>query len=318
MLNMILKRYVAILLSILVFGAFQQAIAQETDDTLEVEAEEQEAAVVTEAQAPITEKKVKGRGGSGWGVGSSYTTTSVIAYTIRTSIADESNTSQASSHNAVPSVMYRNKKFISYRFAVAQFDYSDTITEKKGDSSYKLGVNFALGNDTFITNLHPFGGRFYFALGITDFELKLGFGGSVSGEASETQEDIIDPKTGGPLKVTSEVTGRVGGSLAYEGLATYTGLGWGTKHPDKRGFGMRFELAVIQVPKPKVNLYANGFKAAAAVDVDGEEREISTEAIDAEINQLVSDTAKYERDLEKDAAQLDIFPVIEIGFSYHF
>ena len=285
--NMTFKKYTVILLSILFWGALQQAVAQE---------------VAVEPQASITGNTDKKRGGRGWGVGVSYSTTSLLQESL--------------------TVMYRDRRHLSYRFITSQFDYKDSSSEKEGDSSYNLDVNFALGNDAFITNIHPFGGRFYFALGLTDFELRLGFFGSVKSEATEKQ--TLDPITTDlgtvqpdPIEVDFTATGNVGGSLAYEGIATYTGLGWGTKHPDKRGFGMRFEIGIIQMPKPKADLFANNFRVTAQADIAGS-KPISNEALNKEAADAVGDTEQYERDLEAEAAQLNQFPVIELGFSYHF
>ncbi len=304
MLNTILKKHIIILLSILFFGAFQQAVAQdnttEEPNVEEVLQDDSATETVIEQKPLVPEKRVRGRGGRGWGLGVSYITTGL--------------------NEPAPTVMYRSKRHISYRFITSQFDYSDTASETEGDSSYDIDLNFALGSDTLITNIHPFGGRFYFALGIADFELVVGFGGTATGKATETQDVMAKGvDTGVDVNVDFEVSANMGGSLGYEGFATYTGLGWGTKHPDKRGFGMRFELGVIQMPKPKADLYVNNFRISAQADVPGAQP-VTTDgsAFQDEVNELNRDTEEYEREAEKEAAQLNQFPVIELGISYHF
>ncbi len=295
MLKTILKKYTIILLPILLLPilllvSFHEAVAQD---------------------------HARGRGGRGWGIGSSYNSTSLVAYLIRETVASESDNSKTSSHLAAPSIMYRKKKHISYRLIVSQFDYSDSTSETEGDSSYDVELNFALGSDALIANLHPFGGRFYFALGVTDFELKASLDGRGIGKGSDMQKETVDVN-GTPteidIDVAFEVSGDVGGSLAYEGLAGYTGFGWGTKYPDKKGFGMRFEIGIIHMPDPEVNLYVRD----VALDARFNESKISTASVEKEIEELLADSEKYETELEEDASQLDMFPVIEIGISYHF
>ncbi|MCH9852648.1 MAG: hypothetical protein K0U45_04005 [Alphaproteobacteria bacterium] len=241
----------------------------------------------------MAQDHARGRGGNGWGIGYSFITAGGEAGT----------------------VMYRPNRYASFRLVSAGIDYDEDVSETKNENSYDYTQAAALGSDAFILNLHPFRGRFYFAFGVSNFELSLALDGSAERTGVNPSADDIPPELQGIVTPDVEFTfsAEMGASIAFTGPSGYAGIGLGTKHADKKGLGLRFEIGVIQVSDPEIDLYVRN------INVVGDDEGLS-EAVRTETTaELEAKSEEYEEELkEKFKDDYALFPVIEFGISYHF
>ena len=94
------------------------------------------------------------------------------------------------------------------------------------------------------------------------------------------------------------------GQVEFGGLATYVGIGWGNATRTNGRLHYSFDLGMIFLGSPKVDLSVQGMIPDAIRPYAG-----------AELQAIL---AAEQKELEKEFEDLEIFPVVSFGLSYRF
>lgn len=144
----------------------------------------------------------------------------------------------------------------------------------------RYDVDLGLESLNLMFDWHPFGGTFRLTAGYVADNT------AVDLRATPTENVTIGSTTYTPAQV-----GTLSGRADLQGGA-YLGIGWG--NVPARGFGFTADVGVFATGSPDVRLSASSGQVSAA------------------------DLRSEERDIEDDVADLDLYPVIAVGFSYGF
>lgn len=101
----------------------------------------------------------------------------------------------------------------------------------------------------------------------------------------------------GDTVFTADQVGRLEGDIEFDSLAPYLGIGWGRALGE--GFSVIFDLGVAFQGEPEVELRSVGGT-------------FSNNPI------LIAEVEREEQELQDDAEDFDLYPVISLGFSYRF
>ncbi len=101
----------------------------------------------------------------------------------------------------------------------------------------------------------------------------------------------------GDTVFTADQVGRLEGDIEFDSLAPYLGIGWGRALGE--GFSVMFDLGVAFQGEPEVDLRSVGGT-------------FSNNPI------LIAEVEREEQELQDDAEDFDLYPVISLGFSYRF
>lgn len=172
---------------------------------------------------------------------------------------------------------------VNIRFGVGAFgfDYDDEYSD--------IDYDFELDMLTFPITLdwYPFDEKFHISAGVvfneTDVSLDSRYSGSVE----------IDGTT-----YTADEVGVLSGSLGFNNVAPYVGIGWGNAFGRSRRWGFVTDLGVAFTGSPDVALSATG-----------------TLASDAGFR---ADLAREEADLEDDLDGFKIYPVFSANLYFRF
>ncbi len=182
---------------------------------------------------------------------------------------------------------------VNARFGLNGFTYSER--REASDIEYDAEAN--LQTATALLDFHP-GGR--------GFRLT---GGLVYNN-TEIEGESIEPASGfyeiGRFQVPVELVGSLDATVDFDPVVPYAGLGWGNAVGGDGGWSFAFDLGVI----------FQGEADATLTPVIPADSPINTipglrELLDVEL-------AREERELEEEAADYDLYPVLSIGVSYKF
>jgi hypothetical protein len=98
---------------------------------------------------------------------------------------------------------------------------------------------------------------------------------------------------GVPYKLDS-----VNGTLKFNSVAPYLGLGWDTTFGDDDSWGLTFDVGVLYHGSPELQISASG--------------------PDASLPNFSSDLEQERLDLQNDLADFRFWPVVSAGFLYQF
>ncbi len=160
------------------------------------------------------------------------------------------------------------------------YDYDGT----KDDIDYNLDLN--LLSVSALLDWHPFQGSF-----------------RISGGALYNGNDIdMDAKTAtsyqiGDISYSSSDIGNLTGTVDFNDIAPYLGIGWDTTFGKSKKFGFLLELGAIYQGTPKVDLSISG--------------PIATQA-------FLNDLQAEEDNLKKDLENFEYYPVLAVGFNYRY
>jgi len=153
------------------------------------------------------------------------------------------------------------------------------------------GVNYDYDFDFesagILIDWHVFGGGF-----------RLTTGGLINDNEIHAQSDVsgLTLEVGDTVFTSAEV-GRLEGDISFDSFAPYLGLGWGRSIAD--GFSFVFDLGVVFQGEPTVSL----------VSVGGS---LSSNPL------LLDEVEREEQELQEDANDFDVYPVISLALFYNF
>jgi len=102
---------------------------------------------------------------------------------------------------------------------------------------------------------------------------------------------------------SSTDVGSLQGTMSFNKVAPYIGIGWGKPSPTGRGWGMTTDFGVLFQGSPKTSLVATCGSAIAGT---------------TSCTQLQSDTAAENTKLQNDLGNFKFWPVASIGISYQW
>jgi hypothetical protein len=116
----------------------------------------------------------------------------------------------------------------------------------------------------------------------------------------------MTPKAGNSYVVNGNTynasqAGSINGSVDFNKIAPYLGIGWGNAVAKNKGWGFSADLGVMFQGSPNTNLSNSGCTASAAI-----------------CSQLASDIAVEKKNLNDKVNDYNIYPVVRVGASYHF
>lgn len=178
------------------------------------------------------------------------------------------------------------------RFGVNGFDYSD----RRDASDIEYDAEAQLRTATALLDFHP-GGR--------GFRLTAGAvwnGTKVEGSSLRPASGFYDI---GGVRVPADLLGTLDAEAEFDPIAPYVGLGWGNAVGDNQKVGFSFDLGAVFQGEADVEL--TPVLPANSPLNDPVAREALRILLEREA-----------RDIEEDAAEYDIYPVVSIGLTYRF
>ena len=153
------------------------------------------------------------------------------------------------------------------------------------------GVNydydFEFESTSLLIDWHLFGGGFRLTTGALINDNEIFAQSDISGLTLEVGDTVF----------TSAEVGRLEGDISFDSYAPYLGLGWGRSIAD--GFSFVFDLGVVFQGEPTVNLQTVGGT-------------LSDNSL------LLEEVEREEQELQDDANDFDVYPVIALGLFYNF
>jgi hypothetical protein len=179
------------------------------------------------------------------------------------------------------------------RLGANAFNYTDENRETSGifyDAEAKLRTGTAL------LDFHPGGGGFRLTGGIVFNDTRI-------------EGSSLPPASGfydiGGVQVPAALVGTLDGTIDFDPVVPYAGIGWGNAVEDGKKVGFFLDLGVIFQGQAEVTLTPN-IPSGSPLNAP-----LAREAL-----QILLD--REERDIEADAADYDLYPVVAIGISYRF
>lgn len=182
---------------------------------------------------------------------------------------------------------------INVRLGANAYTYSDRreVSDIEYDGEAKLRTGTAL------LDWHPGGGGFRLT------------GGAVYNDTT-FEADSLPPASGiyniGGVPVPVSLVGTLDATAEFDPVVPYAGLGWGNAVASNKRVGFFIDLGVVFQGKADVKLSPN-IPANSPINTTPGARE----ALDILLR-------LEERDLEEEAADYDLYPVVAIGLSYKF
>ena len=153
------------------------------------------------------------------------------------------------------------------------------------------GVNydydFEFESTSLLIDWHVFGGGFRLTTGALINDNEIFAQSDISGLTLEVGDTVF----------TSAEVGRLEGDISFDSYAPYLGLGWGRSISD--GFSFSFDLGVVFQGEPTVNLQTVGGT-------------LSDNSL------LLDEVEREEQELQDDANDFDVYPVVSLGLFYSF
>lgn len=197
---------------------------------------------------------------------------------------------------------YGINRYLDVRAGYHFGSYSDTLEEDGIDYDGKIKISGA----SLMLDVKPFAGGFRISAGLfsasPEFDLKA---------AGRDEYEIGDSTYDGDL--------RVNGGIDLGSTAPYLGLGWGGTS-NTTGFGVSFDIGVMFTGSPDITLDASGF---ACDRTNGNPACDPTQPGNGRIDVSQDPTFQAELEteimnLEKDAEDFKLWPVLMFGLHYRF
>jgi len=163
--------------------------------------------------------------------------------------------------------------------------YSHTYTTSQDDIKYDVDLD--LSSVSAILDWHPFNGGFRVSAGILSNDNSI----DVDAQSSATYSI-------GNTTYSGSDVGTLTGSVGFENVAPYVGVGWGNAFGEGKRVGVVFDVGVIFQGTPNVNLTADGTLSDNAA--------------------FLEDLALEEEELKDELNEFKYYPVISLGMTYRF
>lgn len=170
---------------------------------------------------------------------------------------------------------------LNARIQANGYRYNTTINDTTVNYDAKLKL-FSVGA---LADFYPFAGKFRLTAGAYYNGNKL----TITGVPSAGSY-VINGTT-----YTSAQAGSVSGTMDFNKLAPYAGIGWGDAVSSGSPIGFNVDLGVLYQGKPKTTISATGAAAGLAADIAAEKVK-----------------------LDNDVKNYKFYPVASVGVSYHF
>lgn len=204
---------------------------------------------------------------------------------------------------------YPLHKYLDIR---AGYDFGSLNRDEEEEGiEYEAELKFSAAR--LLADYKPFGGGFRISAGLytgsPELELKA---------SGEDQYDVGEREYNGDIDIL--------GDIDLGSTAPYLGIGWGGT-AGTTGFGVSFDLGVLFTDSPKVGLTVPRGRACDATDkpdcdpngpgsfdVAADDPSNPTELSD----QFRADVEQERADLEDDAKDFELWPIIRLGLHYRF
>lgn len=183
-----------------------------------------------------------------------------------------------------------------FNIGYVEFDYEEQETTYLGELSYRSFSGFV--------DIKPFGGGFRLSAGVYSKPMELELAAS-----GEDEYDLGDRNYFGDLDLDGDV--ELGSAVPY------LGIGWGGT-TNGSGLGMSFDLGVQFGDSPDVSLIANGTVCDLTSDPNCTATFDVNDPNDPRAQMFQSELNREIAELEDDAKDFELIPVIQIGLHYRF
>ncbi len=172
----------------------------------------------------------------------------------------------------------------------------NSFTYKYNANSSTVNYDFKLQLQTIsaLADWYPFQGSFRTSAGLMYNNNKVSLNGLPTGGTYDINGNTYSAAEVGSLQ----------GSLSFNKVAPYIGIGWGNPAEKNKGWGMTSDIGVLFQGNPKTSLVATCGTAAPAGS--------------AACTQLQSDTAAENTKLQSDLSNFKWWPVVSVGISYQW
>ncbi len=172
---------------------------------------------------------------------------------------------------------------VEARIGINYFSYDYDTTE----SGIKYDLDLDLMSAGALIDYRPFNNKFFISAGVL---------------WNDNEADLTAKYTGtitiGDNTYTSTQAGTVKGSLSFDDVAPYLGIGWRTPAKSDSSWSFTFELGVLYQGSPSISLTADGSLASNS--------------------SFVADLEKERCELEDDLDDYKYYPVISFGLTKKF
>lgn len=182
---------------------------------------------------------------------------------------------------------------LNTRLGLNAFDYS----ERREASDIEYDGEASLRTATALLDWHPGGGGFRLTGGIVYNDTE------VTGNSLPPASGVYDL---GGVPVPVSILGTLDAKADFDPVVPYAGLGWGNAVAEGKKLGFFFDLGVIFQGEADVELTPN-IPAGSPINTTPGARDA--------LEILLS---REEADLEDEAADYDLYPVVAIGLTYRF
>lgn len=188
---------------------------------------------------------------------------------------------------------------IGYDFGSVGYTYEEDDDDGAGDPvEYDADLKFSAAR--LLLDYKPFGGGFRISAGLYTGTPEL------EGRSKGNRLDEVDIGDG-----VYNIEGSVQADADLGGTAPYLGIGWGGT-AGATGFGMSFDLGVLFADSPSFDVRVNGLFCEASADPNCTPNTAASDpALQADIQREIAE-------LEEDAEDFDLWPILRIGFHYRF
>ena len=176
----------------------------------------------------------------------------------------------------------------SARFGYNAFTYKYNATSSTVNYDFKLQLRTV----SLLADWYPFEGSFRTSGGLVYNDNRVGLNGLPT-SGSYTINGVTYP---------SADIGSLKGTLSFNNVAPYLGIGWGNPVAKDKGWGMVSDIGVLFQGSPKTSLVVTCGAGIPALTC----------------TQLQSDAAAENAKLETDLKKFKLWPVISIGISYQW
>lgn len=201
---------------------------------------------------------------------------------------------------------YPVNPYLDVRGAANFGSYSRDQAEDGIDYEFEFGFSAVSA----FADIRPFQGGFRITAGAYSSAPGVDFKG---GSAGTQTYEIGDGTYNAQIDID--------GDIDIGGFSPYLGIGWGGT-TGKRGFGMSFDAGVIFASAPDISFNVNGVACDASTngtcDPNGAEGFDVNDGGDPRAQEFQTQKDNEVENLEADLSDLDLYPVISLGFHYRF
>ncbi|NOX25021.1 MAG: hypothetical protein GXP59_02700 [Deltaproteobacteria bacterium] len=171
---------------------------------------------------------------------------------------------------------------LNARLQVNGFKYNKTITETQVTYDGRMKL-FSAGA---IADIYPFAGKFRISGGLYYNGNKI----DITGTPTSTQTFTFNGTS-----YTAAQVGSVHGTIDFNNLAPYLGIGWGDAISSGSPFGFSFEVGALYQGKPKTSIVTSKTAPGLSADIAAEKKKL-----DDSLNNF------------------KFYPVVSLGFNWRF